>query len=86
MTRLKRASLVTQGLTLAARFAHAAPLEAPADRGRLLKAPQIAAELFHGTVSAAWVRRVVPGKLRLGHSTVCWYECDVLAWIAAQRA
>jgi len=62
-----------------------AVLAVPPDRGRLLTAAQVAAELFSGTVSAAWVRRTVPGKLRLGHSTVRYYEHDVRAWIAAQQ-
>jgi predicted DNA-binding transcriptional regulator AlpA len=54
-------------------------------RGRLLTATQVAAELFSGTVSAAWVRRQVPHKVVLGHSTVRWFEHDVQAWIANQR-
>jgi hypothetical protein len=61
------------------------PTELPAARGRLLTAAQVAAELFSGTVSPAWVRRHVPGKLVLGHSTVRWYELDVRAWIASRR-
>ncbi len=60
------------------------PVALPAARGRLLTADQVAAELFNGTVSPAWVRRHVPGKIVLGHSTVRWYEFDVLAWIAAR--
>jgi hypothetical protein len=63
----------------------AGPLAPPPDRGRLLTAEQVAAELFSGTVSPAWVRRHVPHKIVLGHSTVRWYELDVLEWIAAQR-
>lgn len=56
-------------------------VEPPADRGGLLTAAQVAAQLFNGTVSAAWVRRNVPRKLVLGHSTVRWYAGDVQAWI-----
>jgi hypothetical protein len=56
-------------------------VELPANRGRLVTAAQVAAELFNGTVSAAWVRRNVPRKLVLGHSTVRWYVADVQAWI-----
>ena len=59
--------------------------EPPPDRGRLLTAAQVAAELFNQTVSPAWVRRHVPHKVVLGHSTVRWYEHDVLTWIAMQR-
>jgi predicted DNA-binding transcriptional regulator AlpA len=58
---------------------------APADRGRLLKAQQVADELFGGTVSASWVRRHVPNKIRLGHSTVRWYQLDVRAWLESLR-
>lgn len=64
----------------------AGPPAPPPPRGRLLTAEQIAAELFAGTVSPTWVRRRVPHRLRLGHSTVRWFEADVLAWREAQRA
>ena len=50
-------------------------------RGRLLDAKQIAAELFYDHVSPEWVRRNVPDKISLGHSTVVWYEFDVLDYI-----
>ena len=61
-------------------------VEPPADRGRLLTAAQVAAELFNGSVSTAWVRRNVPRKVVLGHSTVRWYAGDVQAWIDTLRA
>jgi predicted DNA-binding transcriptional regulator AlpA len=48
-------------------------------RGPLL-ASQAVADLIGG-VSDAWVRRNVPGKLRLGQRTVRWYQQDVLDWI-----
>lgn len=54
-------------------------------RGRLLTAAQVAAELFGGTVSTAWVRRNVPYKVVLGHSTVRWHEADVSTWITTKR-
>jgi predicted DNA-binding transcriptional regulator AlpA len=41
--------------------------------------------LFSGTVSATWVRRNVPYKVVLGHSTVRWYAADVQAWISTLR-
>lgn len=66
--------------------AEAGPLPAPPDRGRLLTAAQLAAQLFNGTVSPAWVRRHVPYKLALGHSTVRWYEVDVRTWLEERRA
>jgi hypothetical protein len=50
-------------------------------RGRLLDAKQIAGEVFCGHVSPEWVRRNVPDKIPLGHSTVVWYEYDVLDYI-----
>ena len=61
-------------------------VEPPADPGRLLTAAQVAAELFNGSVSAAWVRRNIPHKVVLGHSTVRWYAADVQAWINTLRA
>ena len=48
-------------------------------RGPLLT-PQAVADLIGG-VSEAWVKRNVPGKLRLGQRTVRWYRQDVLDWI-----
>jgi len=55
----------------------------PPNRGRLLTAAQVAETI--GSVSSAWVRRYVPHKLRLGHSTVRWYEHDVLTWIESRQ-
>ena len=60
--------------------------EPPTHRGRLLTAAQVADLLFSGTVSAVWIRRNVPHKLVLGHSTVRWFEFDVQAWITSQRS
>lgn len=57
----------------------------PENRGRLLNAAQVAAIVFNDTVSPAWVRRTVPGKIILGHSTVRWYEFDVYSWVAQQQ-
>lgn len=62
----------------------ALPVQNPV-MGRLLTAAQVATELFGGTVSSAWVRRQVPRKVVLGHSTVRWYEQDVHTWIASKR-
>ena len=59
------------------------PLDPPPDRGRLLTPAQVADLL--GGVTAAWVRRHVPGKLVLGHSTVRWYEGEVRAWLESRR-
>ena len=58
-------------------------LAPPPDRGPLLSPEQVA-ELIGG-VSAAWVRRVVPGKLRLGQRTCRWYERDVRTWLETRR-
>jgi predicted DNA-binding transcriptional regulator AlpA len=52
-------------------------------QGRLLDAHQVA-ELIGG-VSADWVRRSVPGKISLGHSTKRWYEADLVRWIESRR-
>jgi len=49
------------------------------ERGPLLDAHQVA-DLIGG-VSPEWVRRNVPGKLDLGHSTKRWWRSDVLEWI-----
>jgi predicted DNA-binding transcriptional regulator AlpA len=60
------------------------PLAPPPDRGRLLK-PADVSQLIGG-VSEAWVRRNVPHKVTLGHSTCRWYEHDVRAWLESQRS
>ncbi len=59
------------------------PLPAPPDRGPLLSPEQVA-ELIGG-VSAAWVRRNVPGKLTLGQRTKRWYEGEVRRWLETRR-
>jgi predicted DNA-binding transcriptional regulator AlpA len=64
----------------------AGPPAPPPDRGRLLTAAQVAAELLGGTVSPSWVRRHVTPKVVLGHSTVRWYAADVQVWLEARRA
>ena len=38
-----------------------------------------------GGVSEAWVRRSVPHKVTVGHSTVRWYELDVRQWLDELR-
>ena len=57
-------------------------------RGPFMRAWQIAEdpELFNREVSAKWVLRNLPGKVKLGHSTVGFYRDDVLAFIASRRA
>lgn len=57
----------------------------PPDRGKVLDAREVSRDVLRGKRSASWVRRNVPGKIRLGHSTVVWYEYDVLRWMEAQR-
>ena len=47
---------------------------------RLLNASEVV-ELLRGEVSEDWVRRNVPGKVRLGHRTVLWRARDVLTWL-----
>jgi hypothetical protein len=60
--------------------------EPPPDRGRFLTAAQVAADVLNGAVSPAWVRRRLPYKVRLGHSTVGWIEADVKAYLERCRA
>lgn len=62
-----------------------AALQVPPNLGRLMSATQVAEELFHGTVSPTWVRRNVPHKITLGHSTVRWWEADVLRWLEIKK-
>jgi predicted DNA-binding transcriptional regulator AlpA len=61
----------------------AGPLAPPPPRGWLLTARELADMI--GGVSAAWVRRHVPHKVVLGHSTVRWYERDVREWLERCR-
>lgn len=60
------------------------PPAPPPDRGRLFTPAQVA-ELIGGGVSVAWVRRHVPHKLTLGHSTVRWFEADLRVWLESRR-
>lgn len=61
--------------------------EPPASRGALLTAEDAANHpaLFNGKVKPQWVRRNVHPKVRLGQSTVLFYEADVRAWIEQHR-
>ena len=59
------------------------PVASPPDHGRLLTPAEVA-DLIGG-VSAAWVRRNVPHKVELGHSTVRWFKDDVLSWLESRR-
>jgi len=43
-----------------------------------MTAQEIAAEIFRGHRSAEWVRRNLPNKKRMGHSTVMWWENEVI--------
>jgi predicted DNA-binding transcriptional regulator AlpA len=63
-------------------LALAVGLEAPKSRGRLLTAAQVAEILG---LRPDWVKRNVPGKVTLGHSTVRWFELDVIAWLNSKR-
>ena len=59
--------------------------EPPPDLGRLMTAEEVVADCFNGTVSVSWVKRhLKAGRVRLGHSTVRWYEIPVRAWITEQ--
>lgn len=50
-----------------------------------MRADAIARELFAGEVSAAWVLRRAPHRLKLGHSTVLFYREDIEEWIESMR-
>lgn len=56
-------------------------------RGRLLTARQIATEIFSDPKRERWVRQTVApeSRLILGHSTVMWWEQDVLNWLDSKR-
>jgi hypothetical protein len=60
----------------------------PLPGGRLLRAKDIWVQFLDGQLSEWWVRKTVAPekKIKLGHSTVMWYESDVIAWFAAQGA
>ena len=60
-------------------------LGAVTDRGRLMTAREIAQDIFRDHKSAEWVRRNLPNKVVLGHSTVMWYEADVWEFIESRR-
>lgn len=49
-------------------------------RGRLLNAQQIATEIFNTPSRERWVKQTVAPakKIKLGHSSVFWWEQDVL--------
>lgn len=32
-----------------------------------------------------WVRKIVPGKVRVSHSVVFWYYDDVAKWVASRQ-
>jgi hypothetical protein len=55
--------------------------------GRLLDNEEVATEVFRGKVTPQWVRRrLMAGRVRLGHRTVLWEEETVKRWIAKQVA
>lgn len=55
-----------------------------AQKGRLMNASEIAEEFFGGTRSPQWVRRNIPGKKTLGHSTVRWFREDIVQLLKQQ--
>lgn len=57
------------------------------NRGRVLSARQIATEFFDDARKEKWVRKILAParRMRLGHSTVRWYERDVIEWLDDQR-
>ncbi len=69
----------------------AEPVALPSDvvdfpkRGRRLTARQIADEFYGSHVGEDWVHAHVPGRTRVSHRVVLWWEYDVLAHIEAER-
>ena len=70
-------------MTLHLEHATETPVAPPTDRGQLLTSVEVA-DLIGG-VSDSWVRRNMPHKVELGHSTVRWFKNDVLAWLESRR-
>lgn len=58
---------------------------APPDRGRLMTAAQVAAELMPAGTKARYVKDHVYPRVVLGRRTVFWYEEDVRLWLERQR-
>ncbi len=56
-----------------------------APKGRLLTAAEISTEVFRKHKTAEWIRRNVPKKIQLGHSSVMWYEADVWEFIESRK-
>ena len=54
---------------------------------RLMFPEDVRREVFGNNVSRVWVKRnVAPErKIRLGHTTVAWYESDVRSWIRSRQ-
>jgi hypothetical protein len=62
------------------------PVQLPAPRGPMMDAEAVAAELFAGTVTETWVRRNVPGRVKLSHRTLRWFRDDVVRWLEERRS
>lgn len=60
----------------------------PSTPPRLMLTKAVRREIFSDAVSEWWVRRnVAPTKkIKLGHSTVGWYEHDVREWLDERKA
>lgn len=58
------------------------------NQGPLMSAREIRNVVFAGTRSERWIRQHVAPKARqrFGHSTLRWYESDVVAWLDGARA
>lgn len=55
--------------------------------GRFMRPAAIRKEIFDGLVTEWWIRRnVAPDrKVKLGHSTVGWWESDVREWLKSRQ-
>ena len=58
------------------------PVRSP---GRLMTADEISKQIFRGHVSAAWVRRNLPGKISPSHSRAFWWEREVYEQLNSQK-
>ena len=55
--------------------------------GRMMKAEEVAANIFNGNVTPHWIRdNLQAGRVRLGYRTTLWEENAVRRWLAKEVA
>ena len=59
----------------------------PVQRGRLMFPSDIREDIFGGRRSESWIRRYFAPecKIRIGHSTVGWFENDAYNWLESRK-